>query len=259
MRPYLPSDRAAVRAICIQTAWAGSSVAERFPDPELFADFLTAYYTDAEPASTWVVEAMEPASDRERPRVVGYLTACLDPARFRRHRLRTAPGMAVRLLAILVRVLVHTLGERLRGVPAPAPGARQLRFLGWLVGRSWREVPQAPPGCGHFHFNILPAWRAAGAGLALVRAMEARALEVARLGRIRGMYGQIAIGESRRSAALFERLGWKLYDSRPFTKYGEPAYGEPAGHAGAPAPPGSRSADGAPAARRMATFWKPLP
>src|ERR1700723_3391157 len=54
IRPYCPEDRSAVRAICADTGFLGEPIDPVFEDRELFADYLTAYYTDAEPESTFV-------------------------------------------------------------------------------------------------------------------------------------------------------------------------------------------------------------
>ena len=55
-RKYRPSDRAAVRRLCCETGFIGNPIDPVFEDRELFADFLTAYYTDFEPESAFVVE-----------------------------------------------------------------------------------------------------------------------------------------------------------------------------------------------------------
>ena len=53
-RKYRPSDRAAVRRLCCETGFIGNPIDPVFEDRELFADFLTAYYTDFEPESAFV-------------------------------------------------------------------------------------------------------------------------------------------------------------------------------------------------------------
>ena len=56
IRPYRQSDRAAVRALCCATGFLGEPIDPVFEDRELFADFLTTYYTDHEPESSFVLE-----------------------------------------------------------------------------------------------------------------------------------------------------------------------------------------------------------
>src|SRR5437763_15261289 len=56
IRSYRPSDRAAVRRLCCQTGFLGEPIDPVYEDHELFADFLTTYYTDREPESSFVLE-----------------------------------------------------------------------------------------------------------------------------------------------------------------------------------------------------------
>ena len=70
IRPFKPSDRAAVREINYNTALLGESAIKFFDDQEVFADALTRYFTDYEPQSCFVAE-----SGNE---VVGYLIGAKD-------------------------------------------------------------------------------------------------------------------------------------------------------------------------------------
>src|ERR1700745_1368452 len=56
IRGYRRSDREAVRKLCCQTGFLGSPIDPVYEDRELFADFLTTYYTDHEPESSFVLE-----------------------------------------------------------------------------------------------------------------------------------------------------------------------------------------------------------
>src|SRR5881392_1334429 len=56
IRSYRPSDRGAVRKLCCETGFLGDPIDPVFRDRELFADFLTSYYTDHEPESSFVLE-----------------------------------------------------------------------------------------------------------------------------------------------------------------------------------------------------------
>src|SRR5437588_12538382 len=55
IRPYRPEDREAVRRICADTGFLGRPIDPVFEDRELFADYLTSYYTDCEPESAFVL------------------------------------------------------------------------------------------------------------------------------------------------------------------------------------------------------------
>src|SRR6188472_3145331 len=56
IRSYRASDRDAVRRLCCQTGFLGEPIDPVYEDHELFADFLTTYYTDQEPESSFVLE-----------------------------------------------------------------------------------------------------------------------------------------------------------------------------------------------------------
>src|SRR3954464_3696784 len=56
IRPFNPAtDRARVRELCCETGFLGKPIDPVFEDRELFADYLTGYYTDWEPESAWVL------------------------------------------------------------------------------------------------------------------------------------------------------------------------------------------------------------
>jgi len=69
IRPYQPSDRAAVRHIAFATSFL-EQPGEFFDDEEILADILTVYFTDYEPASSFVAE--------DDGKVVGYLTGTVN-------------------------------------------------------------------------------------------------------------------------------------------------------------------------------------
>src|SRR5437660_8765481 len=50
------SDREAVRKLCCNTGFLGEPIDPVYEDRELFADFLTTYYTDHEPESCFLLE-----------------------------------------------------------------------------------------------------------------------------------------------------------------------------------------------------------
>src|ERR1700744_5226511 len=49
------TDRARVRDLCCETGFLGNPIDPVFEDRELFSDYLTAYYTDWEPESSFVL------------------------------------------------------------------------------------------------------------------------------------------------------------------------------------------------------------
>lgn len=56
IRPYEPRDRDGVRRLCCETGFLGKPIDPVFEDRELFADYLTRYYTDCEPESCFMAE-----------------------------------------------------------------------------------------------------------------------------------------------------------------------------------------------------------
>src|SRR5215210_4487034 len=55
IRKFQPADRSRVRELCCETGFLGNPIDPIFEDRELFADYLTAYYTDWEPESAFVL------------------------------------------------------------------------------------------------------------------------------------------------------------------------------------------------------------
>ena len=190
IRRYEPRDRNAVRWLCCQTGFLGKPIDPVFEDRDLFADYLTRYYTDIEPESSFVLEL-----DGE---VKGYLLGSYRPLRQQ------------------VFNLFNNLSLFARGMAKYAFYNKATRdFIGWILRNSWREVPKTPRRCAHFHFNMLPeAQSMAGTG----RLMNAY-LDHLRSKGVKQVYGQVVTFESRRGAKLFERYGFQVLDRSEITKY----------------------------------------
>src|ERR1700677_1122718 len=88
VRPYRREDRDAIRRICADTGFLGQPIDPVFEDRELFADYLTSYYTDAEPEATFVCEL-----DGE---VKGYVMGSRFPRRKARYEARMTPVLVLR-------------------------------------------------------------------------------------------------------------------------------------------------------------------
>ena len=193
IRPYLPTDRQAVRDICCDTGFMGSPIDPIFRDRDAFADFFTRYYTDLEPENALVV------LDGET--VVGYLLGALDYKRCDRRQWwlllsRTVPKVALRILTFRY-------------------NKPSLKFLAWFLFRAARETPKSIPDAAHFHVNLLEKYRTGVAGRRLIFHFVNR---LARLGH-KGVYGQIQVYESRRAEKIFNRYGFKFVDKRQTTKF----------------------------------------
>ena len=183
LRPYRRADLAAVRRICCDTGFLGSPIDPIFEDRELFADYLTGYYTRFEPDALFVCEV--------RGEVCGYLMGC-----------RYALGkQAYQFLANIV-VAAKALYRCCR---RPYNRASR-RFLRWVLLNSWREVPVTPRNTPHFHMNVLPTARSVRSTRALIRTF----LDFLRAHGHRAVYGQMVTFSGRRTVSLFRRYGFRV-------------------------------------------------
>jgi hypothetical protein len=190
IRSYRASDRAAVRQLCCQTGFLGEPIDPVYEDHELFADFLTTYYTDQEPESSFVLEI-----DGE---IRGYLLGSRKPLRNQFYSFRQN-------LRLLVRALLRYSGYN----------DRSRKFIRWMISHGWREVPAAPRRTPHFHINLQSDARKMSTTRAL---MSAYLSYLYRCGEKR-VYGQIVTFESRRGEKMFERYGFRVMNRGEITKY----------------------------------------
>ena len=190
IRSFRSSDRAAVRRLCCQTGFLGEPIDPVYEDRELFADFLTTYYTDHEPESSFVLER-----DGE---LKGYLLGSRKPLLNQLYSFQQN-------LVLFVRALLRY----------PRYNARSRRFIRWVLMNGWREVPAAPRRTPHFHINLLPEARQISTTRAL---MSAYLGYLYRCGEKR-VYGHIVTFESRRGEKMFERYGFRVMNRAEITKY----------------------------------------
>jgi hypothetical protein len=190
IRSYRASDREAVRQLCCQTGFLGEPIDPVYEDHELFADFLTTYYTDKEPESSFVLEM-----DGE---IRGYLLGSRKPLRNQFYSFRQN-------LRLFVRALARYSGYN----------DRSRRFIRWMISHGWREVPAAPRRTPHFHINLQPDARKMSTTRAL---MSAYLSYLYRCGEKR-VYGQIVTFASRRGEKMFERYGFRVMNRAEITKY----------------------------------------
>lgn len=190
IRRYEARDRAAVRRLCCETGFLGEPIDPVFEDRELFADYLTRYYTDIEPESSFVLE--------QAGEVKGYLLGSYRPYRQQLFN------------------VFNNLSLFSRGMAKYPFYNRPTRdFIGWILRNSWREVPKAPRRCAHFHFNMLPEAQ----GLATTTRLLNSYLDHLRSKGVRQVFGQVVTFESRRGAKVFERYGFQVLERKEITKY----------------------------------------
>ncbi len=190
IRGYQPSDKAAVRDLCCRTGFLGNAIDPVYQDRELFADFLTTWYTDHEPESSFVLEI--------KGEICGYLLGSRRPLL---NQLYSLQQNVVLFFRALLRYPSYNRASR--------------RFIRWMIMNGWREVPAAPRRTPHFHINLLPEAR---------KIATTRALMSAYLSYLYGcgekqVYGQIVTFESRRGEKMFERYGFKVMNRAEITKW----------------------------------------
>lgn len=190
IRNYEPRDREAVRRLCCETGFLGKPIDPVFEDRELFADYLTSYYTDCEPESSLVIE-MDGV-------VKGYLLGSRRPLRQQWHDFFLNFSLFARAMK---RYWTYSRASR--------------DFIGWILRNSWREVPAAPRRTAHFHINALPEAQ----GVAIARDLVGRYLNYLRAAGEKAVFGQMVTFESRRGSRLFERYGFQVLEKREITKY----------------------------------------
>jgi len=199
IREFQRADRARVRQLCCETGFLGNPIDPVFEDRELFADYLTAYYTDWEPESSFVL-----LIDGE---IRGYLLGSRFPLRQQIHGIYQNASLFLRGCARYFRY-----------------NAASKAFVRWIASTAWREVPAAPRRCAHFHINLLADAR----NVATTRAIMDAYLAYLHAHGEKRVYGQMVTFESRRGFKMFERYGFRVVNKSRITKYDgihdEPVY-----------------------------------
>ncbi len=193
IRPFCrATDRARVRELCCETGFLGQPIDPVFEDRQLFADYLTAYYTDWEPESAFVLLV-----DGE---IRGYLLGSRQPLRQQIYN------------------FYNNIALFLRGIfRYPAYGPASKKFVRWILTQAWREVPAAPRRTAHFHINLLADARQ----VATTRAIMDAYLKYLHEHGEKKVFGQIVTFEDRRSTRMFERYGFRVLNKAEITKYRE--------------------------------------
>src|SRR3954452_7303846 len=191
IRSYRASDREAVRNLCCNTGFLGEPINPVYEDRQLFADFLTTYYTDHEPESSFVIE-------RDDGEIRGYLLGCRRPLLNQLYSFWQNISLFLKALSRYFRY-----NERSR------------RFIRWTLVNGWREVPAAPRRTPHFHINLLADARK----MSTTRALMSAYLSYLYRSGEKHVYGQIATFQNRRGEKMFERYGFKVLNRAEITKY----------------------------------------
>ena len=181
-----------MRRICADTGFLGRPIDPIFEDRELFADYVTGYYTRFEPDAMLVCEL--------RGEVKGYLMGCRRPLIKQAYQAFANLSVAARAV---FRCYTRPYGSASRA------------FLRWVLLNSWREIPAAPRNTPHLHLNLLPEARSVKGTRALIHAF----LNFLRAHGHRSVYGQMVTYTSRRTEDMFNRYGFRVIDRVEVTKY----------------------------------------
>ena len=190
IRNFERRDRSIVRHLCCETGFLGNPIDPVFEDRELFADFLTGYYTDWEPESAFVLEM--------NGEVKGYLLGSRKPIRQQCYNVYQNAALFLRAM---FRYLRYNAASR--------------RFVHWILMHGWREVPATPRRTAHFHINLLPEAR----NIPTTRALMDAYLKYLHAHGEKRVYGQMVTFESRRGSKMFERYGFRVIDRAEISKY----------------------------------------
>ena len=190
IRKLRPSDRKRVRELCCETGFLGNPIDPIFEDRELFADYLTAYYTDWEPESAFVLLV--------NGEIRGYLLGSRFPWRQQLYN------------------LYNNVALGLRGALRYAGyNEASKKFVKWILTQAWKEVPQAPRKTAHFHINLLADARS----VAFTRGIMDAYLKYLHDHGEKRVFGQMVVFEDRRGTRMFERYGFKVLNKAEITKY----------------------------------------
>ena len=190
IRKFQPADRARVRELCCETGFLGKPIDPVFEDRELFADYLSAYYTDWEPESAFVLLV--------NGEIRGYLLGSRRPARQQLYNLSNNAALFLRGMARY-----------------PRYNAASKKFVHWVLRQAWREVPAAPRRTAHFHINLLADARS----VANARTLTDSYLKYLHENGEKRVFGQMVVFEDRRGTKMFERYGFKVLNKMEITKY----------------------------------------
>lgn len=190
IRNFQPADRARVRELCCETGFLGNPIDPVFEDRELFADYLTAYYTDWEPESSFVLLV--------NGDIRGYLLGSRFPLRQQIYNLYNNAALFLRGI-----------------VRYPDYNDASKKFVKWILTQAWKEVPQAPRKTAHFHINLLADARS----VAYTRGIMDAYLKYLHDAGEKRVFGQMVVFEDRRGTKMFERYGFKVMNKREITKY----------------------------------------
>lgn len=147
IRPYRPTDRDALYAICIRTGNAGRDATALYRDPRILPDIFTGPYLLLEPQLTFVLTGPE-------DRAAGYIVGAADTPRFvTAYRRDWLPLVAGRY---------PQPGAQRSGASCDAERIRELHHPESMLRDDLTGYP------AHLHIALAPQAQGKGAGRALI-------------------------------------------------------------------------------------------
>ena len=180
IRPYRPTDRAAVAEICIRTGDAGADARGKYPDPDVLPAVFALPYVELEPELAFVLD--------DGGTAVGYVLGTADTPRFaERFRQEWLPVVAQRY-------------------PPPIGPARTPadRIADALHHPERMVVPEVADHPAHLHIDLLPSHQGGGFGR---RLMTEFLTALGRAGVARVHLGMAT--SNTRARAFYDRLGFR--------------------------------------------------
>lgn len=182
IRPFRPSDREALYAICIRTGDSGRDATALYRDPRLLPDIYAGPYLQLEPELALVLTDSE-----DRP--VGYLVGTIDTPRFVAAYQRTwLPS---------VRGTYPKLETKGSDEHRDAERIRELHHPEWMLRDDLADYP------AHLHIALLPHAQGKGAGRALIEIY----LTTVHAAGVPGVHLSMSAANTR-ARAFYERLSF---------------------------------------------------
>jgi ribosomal protein S18 acetylase RimI-like enzyme len=145
IRPYRPSDRAALYDVCVRTAHQGGDSRHIYPDYDLMPSIFAGPYLQFEPDLAFVLDNGE--------RTVGYILGTADTAAFAtKYRTLWLPALAARYPA-----------------PKEPPRTPSQTILALMHNPERMVLPELEAYPAHLHIDLLPAYQRQGHGRELMR------------------------------------------------------------------------------------------
>lgn len=194
IRPYTQADRGSIREIAYETVFLGDSASVFFEGREIFADYLTAYFTDFEPQSCFVAQAGD--------KIIGYLLGAKNSAILKTvFRRKIIPGLLVETVTDKTLFSIKNTKFLLNCLRSFFKGEFKLKDYS-------KEYPAV------LHINIQNDFRSRGIGSELIKKYLHKLIEQ----KVKGVHFATL---SDKAAKFFQKCGFTLLEvkKRSYFRY----------------------------------------